>query len=371
MKQPIRVGILGLSAGGSWAVAAHLPYLNSSAKYSITAVCNSSVESSKAAIEKYGLPSSAKAYGRPEDLAGDADVDLVLCSINVALHHPALLPVLKAGKDVYCEWPLGSNLKQAEELNRLAKENGCKTIIGLQGGQCQVVNTLKEILAQGRIGNILSSTFAGAAQYVGPEEQEDKAYFFQAGVGGNLATIFFGHTIHIISSALGELSSHTSILDTKIPTVDLTDKPSTDPSRKVVRTVKRETHDQVLLQGRFESGALLSYHLYGGKAFAPGEGLHWRILGDRGELSITASGTNLQMGFPDCKIRLFDNRKDTVEEIPLVEDEWTKLPIPAQNTARIYEAFADGRTGDYPDWDLSIQRHKLIDEMYKGVKGGW
>lgn len=62
---PIRVGFIGLSTSG-WAPGAHLPYLKDSDKYQIVAICNSSIESSKAAIETYGLPSSTKAYGDPE-----------------------------------------------------------------------------------------------------------------------------------------------------------------------------------------------------------------------------------------------------------------------------------------------------------------
>ena len=63
---PIKVGFIGLSATSGWARGAHLPYLQESGKYEIVALLNSSVESSKAAIKKYGLPESTKAYGDPE-----------------------------------------------------------------------------------------------------------------------------------------------------------------------------------------------------------------------------------------------------------------------------------------------------------------
>ena len=74
---PTRVGIIGLSKSSlsSWASIAHLPYLAASeGKYEIKALCNSSVEAAKKAIEAYGLPSSTKAYGDPQDLANDPEV---------------------------------------------------------------------------------------------------------------------------------------------------------------------------------------------------------------------------------------------------------------------------------------------------------
>lgn len=74
---PIRVGIIGLSAGAktSWASTAHLPYLQTSrGKYAIVALCNSSVSAAQSAIKAYGLPDSTKAYGDPKDLASDTEV---------------------------------------------------------------------------------------------------------------------------------------------------------------------------------------------------------------------------------------------------------------------------------------------------------
>ncbi|ORY66047.1 uncharacterized protein BCR38DRAFT_429083 [Pseudomassariella vexata] len=370
MSNPTRVGIIGLSAKGSWSVAAHLPYLLQSSKYTVTAICNSSVASSQAAIKAHKLASTTKAYGSPEDLAQDKDVDLVLCAVNVAQHRQTLLPSLRAGKDVYCEWPLGRNLQEALELNQLAKEKGVRTLVGLQSQKSPVVAKLREVISRGKIGNVLSCTFVGPAGYVGPEEPVQTEYFIKKDVGGNLVTIFFGHSIETVFATLGQLKSFSSILDIRVPTVDLVDKSPSDPERKVVRTVERETHDQVMLQGHFESGALLSYHLHGGKAIAPGEGLHWRILGDRGELSVTASGTMLQIGYPDVKIRLFDNRTGGIEEVQVLRDEWDDLPMPAQNVARLYEAFADGRKEDHPDWDAAVRRHRLIEEMYERERQG-
>ncbi len=70
---PIRVGFIGLSKVG-WGPAAHLPYLLANPdKYSIVAICNTNVESSRRAIELYGLPEGTKAYG---DAKGECSVPL-------------------------------------------------------------------------------------------------------------------------------------------------------------------------------------------------------------------------------------------------------------------------------------------------------
>lgn len=108
---PIRTAIIGLSSNAvtSWAANAHLPYLLSpegQAKYRIVALLNSSAASAKRAIETFGLDATTRAYGDPEALAADPDVEFVVCATRVDTHYPTVLPSVRAGKDVFVEWPL-------------------------------------------------------------------------------------------------------------------------------------------------------------------------------------------------------------------------------------------------------------------------
>lgn len=186
---PIRVGFLGLSKAG-WARNAHLPFLKSSEKYQIVAICNSSVESSEAAIKLYDLPAETKAYGDPEgqspsaqhcgqaanakkDLAKDSNIDLVVCSVRVDRHLLTISPSLKAGKDVYVEWPLGKNLAEAQELLRLKNEGKVKhATVGLQARQAPIIKAIKKLIADGKIGRVLSSTCTAAADNGGATTTE-------------------------------------------------------------------------------------------------------------------------------------------------------------------------------------------------------
>jgi predicted dehydrogenase len=193
---PIRVGLIGLSAsatGTGWAASAHLPYLSKSPHYTVTALCNSSVENAKKAIEAYKLPAETKAYGSPEDLANDPDIDLVVANVRVDSHAKVLLPSLKAGKNVFCEWPLDRNAAVAAEMLEAAKVGGGKAFLGLQARQSPVVRKIKDIIDSGRIGKVLSSDFIGSASNGGGEEGKTVSYFTDRSVGGNMFTIAFGH----------------------------------------------------------------------------------------------------------------------------------------------------------------------------------
>lgn len=198
---PLRLGIIGLSASAttSWASAAHLPGLLSDhgkRDYTIKALCNSSVEAARNAIETYKLPPDVKAYGTPEDLAADNDIDVVICSTRVDKHYETILPSVRAGKKVYVEWPIASNSKQIEELVQAAKSSGAKVAVSLQGRWVPPVAKIREIVKSGTLGRVLSSSisaFGGTNNRNGLPPGLD--YFLDWKVGGNIITIGFGHCI--------------------------------------------------------------------------------------------------------------------------------------------------------------------------------
>lgn len=200
MPSPIRIGILGLSKGtgalvpGVWAARAHLPYLLASPKYQIVAVSNSSVQSAQAAIDHHKLGPDVKAYGSPDDIANDPNVDMVVISVRVGKHYALAKPALLASKDVFVEWPLGASTAEAKELTELAEAKGLKTFVGLQARASPLVVKIKELVQSGKIGKVLSSTvigtFSGLPVGTWPAGAE---YYFDIDSGGNPFTIFFGH----------------------------------------------------------------------------------------------------------------------------------------------------------------------------------
>jgi len=65
---PIRVGFIGLSSNRGWARNAHLPYLDASEDFQITAICNSTIESAEKAIKTYSLSTATKSFDNFEGM---------------------------------------------------------------------------------------------------------------------------------------------------------------------------------------------------------------------------------------------------------------------------------------------------------------
>ncbi|KAM5349762.1 hypothetical protein ACJ41O_006267 [Fusarium nematophilum] len=128
------------------------------AHYKIVALCNSSIESARSAIETFGLPSDIRAYGNPSDLAQDANVVFVVCSTRVDRHYETIKPSISAGKAVFVGWPLASNTSQVRELASLARKQNIKCVVGLQGPVTAPIYAVRKLLEEGRIGRCSALT---------------------------------------------------------------------------------------------------------------------------------------------------------------------------------------------------------------------
>ena len=189
-----------------------------------------------------------------------------------------------------------------------------------------------------------------------------------------------------ITHAVGQLKSYSVILETKRKRTLLRDKPHTykptspdDEPVKIVGEVERTSHDQILLQGHLENGAVFSFHMRGGMAFPDTPGLEWRIYGEKGEIRVTAPSMNLHYGGPGHSVQVHDHDTGKVEDIPFPQDVYDEkeFPWPARGPARVYDAFAasqstqsSGNSG-FATWEDAVKRHRLVEEIYgRNMEGG-
>jgi predicted dehydrogenase len=198
---PIRVGIIGLKAvvqdgytPGTWGLN-HLNSLVASPHYEVTAVCNSTTESAQKAIGIHNLP-NAKAYGSPEDIAADPNVDLVVVSVEVDKHVSLIEPALKHKKHVFSEFPVAPTASEVRKLVDLANENGVKIIVGSQARADPVLRKLQDLVKTGEIGDVVSTTMVAHIPFLltdgWPLIQKD---FVDVNTGMSRSKGVFGHSM--------------------------------------------------------------------------------------------------------------------------------------------------------------------------------
>src|SRR5438093_147047 len=146
----IRVGIIGANPDRGWAAQAHIPALRSlAADFEITALSTSRRESADVASKLFGVPT---AFDNHYDLVSNPAVDVVAVTVKVPYHLELATAALEAGKAVYCEWPLGNGLNEAETLAALAKNQGVLAVAGLQARSAPAVAYVRDLVEEGYVG---------------------------------------------------------------------------------------------------------------------------------------------------------------------------------------------------------------------------
>ncbi|KAH7407016.1 hypothetical protein DE146DRAFT_649068 [Phaeosphaeria sp. MPI-PUGE-AT-0046c] len=358
---PKRIGLIGLSAKGSWASRSHLEYLQKTELYKISALQNSSKSSAEAAAKEYGLGDVAT-HDNPASIASDPNVDIVAVSVNVPQHYNLIRPALEAGKDVFSEWPLARNLSEAEELVQLAKEKGVRTMVGLQARQNPSVLKAKEIVASGKLGKILGTTLYGHGAILGGSVDESFLYGLPLEAGANLVTIPFGHAVDALCYVLGEIRDISATVANLQPEIDLVGADGKGKGK-----VKKTSHDYVSISARLAEGGGVVSATYAPGHSRTGRNFYWEINGTEGSLVLENSnmvGGHVQMFQPTIKLAT----NEGIEEV--------KTETAADfsfGVGKAWDAWAGiGKDQGYSvtTWDDALVRHKMIDAIYRSSERG-
>src|SRR6266851_7075027 len=152
------VGIVGVSPSRGWAAAAHIPALRALPNYEIRSLSAHSAESARAAGEAFGV---SAVFSDHEQLVTQPGIDVVAVTVKVPHHRALVTAALAAGKAVYCEWPMGRDLDDARAMAALAAKQGVRTVIGLQARQAPAIEFVQQLLRDGYVGEVLSTTMVG------------------------------------------------------------------------------------------------------------------------------------------------------------------------------------------------------------------
>jgi predicted dehydrogenase len=355
----IRVGIIGANPQRGFASIAHIPALQALPEFEITAVCTTRQDSADAAARHLGVP---LAFCDPERLARHPDVDLVTVSVKVPDHYHPVMAAIDAGKHVYCEWPLGRDTDEAVKMLRAADHRGIRHVVGLQGQMSPAINYVKDLVADGYVGRVLTATMITCAPNWGATI--DRAYQADRANGANLLTITGGHTIDALCHCLGEFRELAAFVVSQRDRI---------PVQETGEMVAKTSPDQVVVNGIVGDGAVVSFQVRGG--MTRGTDFLFEIHGAEGDLVLTAtSRTSMQ--------RQELNLKGAREGAALVD-----MSVPAKyrwvpggltadsryNVAQLYaklgEAIRDGMPAS-TGFDAAVARHRLLDAIVRASETG-
>jgi predicted dehydrogenase len=356
------VGIIGVNPTRGWASVAHIPALLALPNYEIRALSAHSDESARAAGQVFGV---AAVFSDHAQMVTQPDIDLVAVTVKVPHHRELVSAALAAGKAVYCEWPLGRDLDDARAMAALAVKQGVRTVVGLQARQAPAIEFVQQLLRDGYVGDVLSTTMVGLS-IPGDIVGQPNAYMLDKANGANLLTIPFGHSLDILNYVLGEFADLSAVSEIRRPLITIE-----ETGERIVKTAP----DQVAVIGTLTSGATAAIHIR--EAVAGGTGFLWEINGTDGTLRITADAALPEI-FPLTVAGAQGRNEPSVFVVPAaLTQKWPTLAslegTPAFNVARAYAAFAadiDNGTHTVPDFADAVRRHEVIAAIERSGASG-
>lgn len=348
----IGVGIVGLQAGSSWAAVAHLPALRQlSDQYEVVGVVNSSLESSRAAAEACRIP---WAFGSVEEMASSNQVDLIVVTVRVPLHYDAVKTILSHGKHVYCEWPLGRTLAEAEELAALARGRSLVAVAGTQARVSVALRKVAHLIKNDLIGSILSSSIRGWATPWGDtiSNTKNEEYLRKEQSGADLLTIPFAHTLAAACDVLGDIRHLSAIVHTRYLKVKALD---------TGKVIDADAPDYISVIANLSNGAPLSIYFQGGHP-EYGDPFIWEIEGSKGKIVLKAQTGHTQMADFTIHHYMPSGQQPALINIASADDRFG----PHTNIGEIYNRIANDilhGTSSVPSFDDAVILHKLIDDI--------
>ncbi len=352
MSRMLGVGIIGASAQRGWAKDSHVPAVHGLEGLRLVAVSSGNEQKAQAAAQAF----DAKAgYASGLDLINDPAVDIVTVAVKVPDHRELVLAAIAAGKHVYCEWPLGRNIAESQEMADAARQKGIRTAIGLQMRSSSAVLEAQRAIKDGRIGRVLTARIVSNTAAFGPKVESAMAFGEDDSNGVTLLTIQGAHTFDLAIAVLGGFASLSGLTSTQYPKVTIGDEPAPKP---------RSTSDHVLVQGTLRSGASVSIEVSGGRP--PNAPTYFEVSGTEGTLTLHGGAMR---GVQSGRLHLLLNG----EQLQMDNGILASLPDPAVNVAGIYAMLRDDilkGTANTPDFDHAVQLNRMTDAVVASSQHG-
>lgn len=147
-KFPIKVGIIGMSYG----ISTLLPALHTRPEYKVISIAGSGdpkVSEKCERLIKIGIIPTTS-----QDLINSEEIDLVVIASPPTTHEEYAISALEAGKNIYCEKPVGINAAATQRINRVAVRSEKIATVGYQFRYDPSIQWLIKRISSGSLGQI-------------------------------------------------------------------------------------------------------------------------------------------------------------------------------------------------------------------------
>lgn len=146
--QKVRLAVLGC---GAVAQINHLPAISASEHAEAVVAVDADAERARTIARRFGIPGFATDYREVLDR-----VDAAVVALPNSLHAPVSIDLLRRGIPVLVEKPMALTVRECDDMIAAAEEGGAALAVGLDFRFFGATRWVKEILAEGVLGELRS-----------------------------------------------------------------------------------------------------------------------------------------------------------------------------------------------------------------------
>lgn len=186
-----------------------VPALLSLPNCSLVAIARSRAEMAESFANQFGIK---KWHATWQALLSDKEIDVVYIATPVYLHAEQTIAAAEAGKDVLCEKPMATNVKECEAMIAACRANEVKLGIAYYRHFYPVIQRIKSIISSGEIGKPVLVQI-NAFEWFDPQPSHPRYWLLKRALAGGGPMFDFGcHRIEALINIFGPARKVTSLI---------------------------------------------------------------------------------------------------------------------------------------------------------------
>jgi predicted dehydrogenase len=181
-------------------------------------VCDPNRELAQQVAAKYGFQ---YVVADVDEVISNPEIDAVSIALPNRLYVDLVPKVVKAGKHVFCEKPLGLDAEEAQIISRAAEEAGVVNAVGFSFRRIPALAALAQVVQDGVLGDVEWFRAFYYADYAADPHQPRTWRYVQNQSGGGALADIGAHTLDTVRYVVGDITEVTSA---QLSTV-ITDRP--------------------------------------------------------------------------------------------------------------------------------------------------
>lgn len=146
---PVRFGMIGVGMQGSWLLPSSIQLPG------VECVAACDLYDGRHTLAREIVRPDLAVTRRYQDLLNNKSIDCIVAAVPDHWHKQVVVDAVNAGKDIYCEKPMSHSAADGVAMVDAAQKTGRIVQIGSQRVSSQICAKAKELIAQGRLGDLM------------------------------------------------------------------------------------------------------------------------------------------------------------------------------------------------------------------------